>query len=503
MSQATGNIRRLLIVGGGAAGWMAAAYLNRLLRSLGCTVTLVESVKLGTSGVGEASDPALVRFVRRLMIDEAELMQQCSATYQLGSKFVNWMQDGHTHWQPFGLCGGAINDMDLFHFWLKSSRAGRGEGPYWSYSLQALLAEQDKAPRPARGPSPILERGEYGYHFDPAGFSDYLRELATSEGVNHLFDDVRQVVVDAAGSIERLDTKSGRALSADLYLDCTDEGLLIEQGLGDSWISWSPWLLCDRIVTLPLPRDPQMPPYVLTTALAAGWMRHVPLSHRVACSYCYASAHLQDAAAIRELLVHGNAGKACAAEPRFQKLRVGRRRNFWLRNCLVLGPACGSVEPTAPTEMFLIQRMLELLVELFPDQALSETLMRKYNEKAAALHEGVRDFALLHYVLGRREDHGFWSASREVPVPESLQALIALHDEHGGIEPDLVFPEPSYHHLFAAAGRLPRRPRLAADSLDFAKVCEILDKMKAQNAEWVERLPFHRALVERLHRPPV
>src|SRR5262249_6838248 len=159
---------------------------------------------------------------------------------------------------------------------------------------------------------------------DPSAFADHLRELATAEGVNHLFDDVQQVAVDSAGQIERIETKSGRVLSADLYLDCTAEGLLIEHGLGDPWVSWSQLLPCDRSVLLPLPRDPQMHPYVRSTALSAGWMQHVPLSHRVACSYYYSSAHLQDDAATRELLTRASSERVSGAEPRYAKLRPGR-----------------------------------------------------------------------------------------------------------------------------------------------------------------------------------
>jgi tryptophan 7-halogenase len=495
------NLKRVLIVGGGVPGWIAAAQLNRVLRPLGVTVTLMESVKLGTSGVGEASDPALVRFVREMHIDEAVLMQQCSATFQLGARFTDWFGAGRSSWHPFGLCGGMINNTDLFHFWLKSVRSGRSE-TYSSYSLQALCAEHGKSPRPARGPSPILERGEYAYHLDTSAFADFMRELATAEGVNHLFDDVRAVIRGEHG-VERIETKSGRSLTADLYLDCTPEGLVIETGLGDPWQSWTSMLLCDRAVLQPLPRDPELPPYTRITALSAGAMRQVPLSHRVACIYTYSSGHLQDDAAIRELLARGNAGKASTAEPRYLKLRQGRRQSFWVGNCVALGSSGCEVDPVGASDLLLLQRAVALLVELFPDQTLKEPLRSTYNRRLGAICDTVRDFAALHYHLSNK-DTPFWRDSKEAPLPDSVQTLLGLHDEHGGVDaPAPVFLESAYHHVFNAADRMPRRVTVAADCLEFDKVSEIMAKMRAQNDEWLAKLPSHRELMELLHKPRV
>jgi tryptophan halogenase len=504
MEKTNTNIQRILICGGGTAAWMAAARLNRLLRDTGCTITLIESVKLDTSAVGEPSDPALVKSLRDLKIDEARFMQEASATFQLGTRFTNWVRDDHEYWHPFGLCGGLINNIDLFHFWLKSVQTGKQESTYSSYSLQALLAEVDKAPRPFRGASPIVERGEYAFHLDTSAFADVLRELATSEGVNQIFDDVRNVVVGASGSIDRVETRSGRALSADLYIDCSGEGVLIEQGLGDPWLSWSSLLPCDRAVVLPLPRDPELHPYVRSTALSAGWMRHVPLCHRVACTYYYSSAHIQGDAALRELLARAMPKKASAAEPRPMKLRVGRRQHFWLKNCVALGPAAGLIEPVEPVDMLFIQKSLDVLVQFFPDQSMSAALSQAYNQRLAMGYDAVRDFVLLHYLLNGRAE-AFWRESRSVAVPEALQTLIALHDEHGVVPSELtgMIPEPSYHHIFAGGNRLPRRPSTAADALQFDKVCEIMQQMRAQNVDWVAKLPLHRELMAALHRPLV
>jgi tryptophan halogenase len=503
MTSANDNVKNILIVGGGAAGWMAAAYLNRMLRGAGCAVTLVESVKLETSGVGEATLPSLVRFLRGLRIDETKLMQQCSATYRLGTRFVGWVRDGHEFWHPHGLAGGTINDIDLFHYWLKGLRAGGPEGDYASYCLNALLAARDQAPRPVGGPSPVIETGAYGYHLDPATFADFFRELAVSEEVDHLFDDVRRVVTDGAGRVLHVETTSGRELTADLFIDCTAGGALIEQGLGDPWVDWSSVLLCDRAVVLPLPRDPRVPPYTCVTALSAGWMWQVPLSDRVGCGYAYAGARSADDAALRELVARASPHRAAAGEPRFLRLRAGRRQQFWRNNCVALGSAAACLEPLEATDTFLVQKSLELLFAYFPDKTFNGALRRSYNQRLAGLCDKVRDFVLLHYLLNDRAEGPFWRDSRGVAVPESLQAVIDLHAENGLVELGSVFPEASYHHLFAAAGRLPRRPLTAAGAADFTRVVEILHRIRAQNDEWLARLPSHRELMEVIHRPLV
>ncbi|HEY1380412.1 MAG TPA: tryptophan halogenase family protein [Gemmataceae bacterium] len=503
MAESDHRIKTVLIVGGGVAGWMAAAYLNRLLQGTDCSVTVVESVKLETSAVGMATLPSLVRFLRGLRVDEIKWMQQCSGTYKLGTRFVDWMHAGREFWHPHGLAGGTINDIDLFHFWLKSLRAGRPEMPYWSYSLQALLAERDLGPRPLRGPSPIIEAGAYGYHLDPATLADAFRELAVSEEVNHLFDDVSGVALDGAGRITHVETKAGRRLAADLFIDCTDGGELIERRLGDPWVDWSTALPCDRAVILPLPRDPRMPPYTRVTALSAGWMWHIPLSHRVACGYAYASACLPEDAALRELVSHATAQKAATGQPRWLKLRAGRRQQFWRTNCVALGPAAVAVGSLAGTDTFLVEKTLELLVACFPDDTLSPALQQLYNRRIAALCEKVRDFVLLHYLLSDRADGPFWRDSRAAPVPESLRTVIELHAENGLVEPGAVFSEGSYHCLFAAADRLPRRPLAAADAADFTRVADILQLIRNQNEEWLTKLASHAELIATIHRPLV
>jgi tryptophan halogenase len=493
-------LKQILIVGGGTAGWLAAAYLNRLLRP-GCQVTLVESVLGGTAGVAEASTPRLAKLVRELRLDETTFLRRCYATYQVGFRFDSWHHDRSDAWHPFGLSG-AINGIDLFHYWLRAARAERDAGAYSDFSVQALLGQLNKAPRPINGPSPVIDSGAYAYHYEPYSFADLLKEVATTEGVRHHFDDVLDVVLDGRGWIEQLVTAGRRSLSADLYLDCSGpDGRLIGQALGDAWLSWSHHLLCDRIVALPLPREERMPPYTRATALSAGWMAQVPLSHRTGCSYVYSSAHTSEEAAVRELVARGSPNRACPAEPRHTTLRAGRRQNAWVRNCIALGPAAGVIEPLEPGGLLLTQLALEHLVEHLPDKAINESLATHFNRTVAEAYDQARDFVLLHYVLSGR-DEPFWRDARAVAVPNALSAGLDLYRESGIVSKDLgrLFPEPSFHHVLSGSDCVPRRPLPTAELADLERVWEVMTGIKARNSAWAATLPSHAELMTQVHK---
>src|SRR5258708_728410 len=327
-------LRRVVIVGGGTAGWMAAAYLNRYLARLNAKVVLVESPTLGTIGVGEATIPSLVHFIRLMNLDENEFMRRCSATYKLAIRFDDWSGPGTPYGHPFGVCA-RLDGFDLFHFWLKRRLDADEALAYADYSVQVQLCGEEKAPRPFNGATPITNAGAYADHLDASAFCEYLKEIPPSEGVQHLFGDVQDVVLDQHGDIASLDIGGGRALPRHLFIDATGfRGRLIEQALADPWIDWSKYMLCDRAVALPLPRSDSFPPYTLSTALPAGWRWQIPLSSRTGSGYVYSSAHLSADAATQELIARSGLRRARSADPRQLSIRVGRRQNFWRRNCV-------------------------------------------------------------------------------------------------------------------------------------------------------------------------
>jgi tryptophan halogenase len=499
----SGGLGRVVIVGGGTAGWMAAIYLNRFLRGLSCQVVLVESPNIGTIGVGEATIPTLVQFVRSLGLDESELMRRCSATYKLGIKFVGWTGGHELYWHSFGLVGGRqLNGLDLFHFWLKRRIEAGSPVAYADYSLQTLLGEQEKSPRPHRGPSRIIDAGGYAYHLDAAALAEYLREIATGEGVRHLYGDVQQVALDQRGHIASIGIGGDRSLTADLFVDATGfAGRLIEQAMGVPWIDWSEFMLCDRAVTMPLPRGENYPPYTLSKAMSAGWMWKIPLSSRVGNGYVFSSAHISTEDATAALIAQAGLRRERAADPRVLRMRVGRRAKFWVGNCVSVGLSSGFVEPLESTGIHIIQKAVMLLVQYLPDRSINDALRRAYNAQMAELYDEVRDFIMLHYVLAQR-DEPFWRDARALSLPDSLQQKMALYDETGRIETPSrqLFPETSWFFIFTGNRRFPRRTITEAQIANPGAVRQLLDRIRAENREFAARMPDHKAYLADLHR---
>lgn len=495
------GLGRILIVGGGTAGWMAALYLNRLMRRMRGKVVVVESPAIGTIGVGEATIPTLVHLIRLLNLDEKELMRRCSASYKLGIKFEDWIKPGTSYWHPFGYSA-HINGIDLFHFWLKRRFEAGSNLAYTDYSPQALLAEAMKAPWPYGGTSVIHDKGGYAYHLDASALGDYLRELSTAEGVEHLFGTVQDVAFDERGNIANVDIGGGRTIAADLFVDATGfHGRLIEQALGDPWIDWTKYMLCDRAVAMPTPRDEQFPPYTLSKAQSSGWIWRITLSNRTGNGYVYSSAHLSAEAAAEALIAQSDLRKPRAADPRFLNIRVGRRTNFWVRNCVAIGLASGFIEPLESTGIHLIQKAVRLLVDYFPDRDFGDPLRDAYNAAMAAVYDEIRDFIILHYILTRR-DEPFWQDARNVPLPDTLRETLAVYDETGRIKnPRLqLFLEASYYFILAGSGRLPRRPVLEADLLPAGETWHLLDGIRAQARQLAAKMPSHSAYLAELHR---
>jgi tryptophan 7-halogenase len=495
------GLRRVAIVGGGTAGWMAALYLNRILRRVKGKVVLVESPAIGTIGVGEATIPTLAHFVRLLGLDEKELMRRCSATYKLAIKFEDWIGPGINYWHPFGFAP-RINRIDLFYYWVKRRLEGGSKLAYSDYSAQALLAAADKSPWPYGGSSPIFEAGGYAYHLDASALGDYLRELSTAEGVEHLFGTVRDVALDEQGNIASLDIGGDRMVAADLFVDATGfRGRLIEQALGDRWIDWSQYMLCDRAVAMPIQRDERFPPYTLSKAMPAGWIWRVALSSRTGSGYVYSSAHLSADAAADALIRQSGLPRLKGADPRFIDIRIGRRANFWVRNCIAVGLSSGFVEPLESTGIHLIQKAVRLLADYLPDLTFNDALRRAYNHAMGAVYDEVRDFVMLHYILCRREEP-FWQAARNVPLPDTLAELLAVYNETGRIgSPRLqLFADTSYFYILAGNGRLPRRLVVEAAAAPAAESWHVMDGIREKSRQFAMQMPSHAAYVNELHR---
>src|SRR5882757_9863454 len=325
-----GRLSKVVIVGGGTAGWMAAAAFSKILGPNGVSIELVESEEIGTVGVGEATIPQLLHFNALLELDENEFVRATQGTYKLGIEFVDWRRIGHRYIHPFGSYGIAMLGVDFQHFWLKGRHLGE-MAPLDEYSLSAVAARQGRflRPLPDQTRSP-LSKISYAFQFDASLYARFLRRLAEARVVMRTEGRISDVHLHGErGLIEAVSLNDGRRIEGDLFIDCSGfRGLLIEQTLGSGYEDWTSWLPCDRAVAVPCARIADPTPYTRATARPAGWQWRIPLQHRTGNGYVFSSHHVSEDEATATLLA--NLDGQALAEPRVLRFTAGHRRRPWI-----------------------------------------------------------------------------------------------------------------------------------------------------------------------------
>jgi tryptophan halogenase len=493
------RIRSIAIVGGGTAGWMTAASLSRFLKNLNCSITLIESEQIGTIGVGEATIPPIMDFVRALGIDENELIRKTMASFKLGIEFKDWTRIGHSYIHPFGQTGFEMQGVPFSAYWLKALQQGRA-AKLEEYSLQAQAARLGRFMRPIRGAAKTAFEGiTYALHLDAGLFARYLRAYAEARGVLRIEGKLQQVSLRPEdGFISALTLESGARIEADLYIDCTGfRGLLIEEALHSGYQHWNNWLPCDRAVAVPCERCGPMSSHTLATARAGGWQWRIPLQHRVGNGYVYCSDVISDAQAHDELLANIE-GKALA-NPLQLRFSTGRRNLFWNRNCVAIGLSSGFLEPLESTSIHLIQRGIAMLLQLFPDRNFRSPDIERYNRTFVYEYERIRDFLLLHYRMTERDDSELWRHCRSVTLPDSLKQRLDFFRSYGRIvREDLeLFPVQSWLYVFIGQNVLPSGYDPMADILDTQQVQNNLDDIRAVIRRSAEAMPLHQDFINK------
>lgn len=485
------RIRSLAIIGGGTAGWMAAAALSKSLQGMGVQIRLIESAQIEPIGVGEATIPPIMDFIRQLGIDEGELVREIKATYKLGIGYREWTRAGHFYFHPFGPASPGIGNIPFQAYWLKMFLEGKAER-LEEYSIQTIAALRGRFARPVHAPNTPLNKISYALHFDAGRFAHYLRGYAQARGVQRTEGHVRHVSVRGGdGFIESVGLETGESVSADLFLDCSGlQGLLIEGALRTGYEDWSRWLPCDRAVVVHSERAAPPNPYTLVTARDAGWQWQIPLQHRDGNGYIYSSEFSGDDAA-RALLLRNLSGGALS-EPVALRFRPGRRRAAWNRNVVALGMAAGFLEPLEATSIHLIQRGIAMLLKFFPDRDFAAADIDRYNRTLESEFARVRDFLLMHYSQTERAGP-FWQYCREIPLIDSVREKIDLFRSHGRIlrEESDLFPVASWLAVMVGQNIIPRRYDPLVDGLDSQRIQTRLEELRSAVRDCVETMPSH------------
>jgi tryptophan 7-halogenase len=485
-------IRRLLIVGGGTAGWMMAAAAARFLADGQRSITLVESDAIGTVGVGEATIPPILGFNRLLGIDEAEFLRATGGSFKLGIEFVGWGTERGRYFHPFGTLGRSFEGLSFHQIWLKL-REKAGVGDIADYSIAALAAAQGRFAPPVSDPRSPLSGLAYAYHFDAGRYAAFLRARAEAGGVTRVEGRIAAVEHDLIdGSVASVRLEDGRELAADLFVDCSGfRSLLLGEALSVPWEDWSHWLPCDRALAVPTARVDPLPPFTRSTARAAGWQWRIPLQHRTGNGYVYSSGFTDDCEAERLLLAHLDGAPLDA--PRLLRFATGRRARQWEKNVVALGLAGGFLEPLESTSIHLIQEGIPKLMALFPGRPIAAVERDTYNRMMDAAYVGVRDFIILHYHLTQRRDSAFWRHVGSMDIPDTLQAKITLFREKGRLfrYDDELFSIPSWLAVMLGQGVMPEGYDPVVDALaEDRLLTAVLDTRRA-NLAAARAMPDH------------
>jgi len=487
---ASNRIHRIVIAGGGTAGWMVAAGLSRTLGKA-LDIKLVESDEIGTVGVGEATIPTLVTFHRLLDINEQEFMAATQATFKLGIGFENWRDVNQNYIHSFGTTGKDHWTAGFQHFWLKGRQRNLA-GDYGDYCVELKAALEYKFAHLPRGGM------NYAFHIDAGLYAKFLRKFSEAYGVKRIEGKITNVLThDDSGFIKAIRLDSGAEIEGDLFIDCTGfRALLIGQTLHEPYEDWSHWLPCDTAVAVQTESLGEAVPLTRSIARESGWQWRIPLQHRVGNGMVYCSRYISDEQAKQTLLA--NIEGKTRTEPRVIKFKPGQRRRTWVKNCVAVGLASGFIEPLESTSIHLIGRSIIRLLQMFPGTSINPTDIEEFNRQTVAELEHIRDFIVLHYHVTNRQDTPFWNACRTMEIPASLQHRIELFRETGRVFrfQNELFAENSWIQVMLGQGIVPKQYHQVADLMGDAELARFLDQIKSQVDNTVLQLPKHQSYVE-------
>jgi tryptophan halogenase len=492
------RIRKIVILGGGTAGWMTAAALAKVNSPPQFTLTLLESDEIGTIGVGEATIPTIHWFNRLIDLNEAELLRETRATYKLGIEFVGWNGEGSRYFHPFGRYGGPHDASMFYHRWIRAKLAGATQG-HPAYSLTTQAAWAGKFAPPGNDPNSILATLGYAYHFDASLYAAYLRRRCEARGVRRIEGKVARVAQHPeSGFITSLTTHRDEVLEGDLFIDCSGlRALLIGGALHSGFDDWSHWLPCDRALAVPTERVQDPIPHTRSTAHAAGWQWRIPLQHRTGNGMVYSSQFWSDEQAAGTLRSHLD-GPALA-EPRPIRFLAGRRRKAWEKNVVAIGLSSGFLEPLESTSIHLIQSGIAKLLSLFPTRDCYPETAAQFNRVFAADVESVRDFLVLHYHRSAGRSEPLWEYCQHMPLPDGVTEKMAHFTRTGRIvlATDELFKEASWFDVMMGQGLEPTDYNPLVDSISAEENRAHLARIEQQVATALGSMTRHEDYIRK------
>lgn len=490
-------MNKIVIVGGGTAGWVMASCLARVLNANEYKIVLVESPNIATIGVGEATIPSFVDFLYFLGIPEKEFLSATQATFKLGIKFSDWKYKGHEYWHQFGGVGMNIDTKPFYQHWLKLKLNGDSSS-FTDYSPAVAMAKSGKFYIPSIDNKTVMSNSEYAYHFNAAEVAKFLTQYSIKRSVQHIQDNVIDVHKRDDGSINAISLENSGLLEGDFFIDCSGQrALLIGNAMQIGYEDWSHYLPVDRAVTVFSELPEHIPPYTHSIARPHGWQWCIPLQSRVGNGYVYSSESLSDEDA-KHFLVN-NIEKKAINDPRTVRFKTGKRKTFWYKNCLAIGLSSGFLEPLESTSIHLAMKGALNFLELFPSCSSIEENAKEYNRLMDIEYQCIRDFIIIHYSLSNRKDTVFWRKMTELALPISLQSQLALYSSQGRLKRnDLdLFSANSWFAVLAGMEVYPQEYDPLIDLSDFSKVKSITTSYSKSIFSILEKLPTHSEYIQK------
>lgn len=492
------HIKRVVIVGGGTAGWMTAAALSKALPLDVYELVLIESDSISTVGVGEATIPAIVRFNSKLGINESEFLRRTSGTFKLGIEFQNWGDIGESYMHPFGWYGGNLGPLPFHNYWLKYHQMGFSD-TIEEYSITAQLASRQKFMRPTKTPNSPLSQITYAYHFDAGSYATLLREFSENNGVQRIEGVIGDVVLDEhSGYITAVKVDNECVIRGDLFIDCTGfRSLLIGDALQVPYDDWSDLLPCNKAVTVQTGNVSDPRPYTQSIAHPVGWQWRIPLQHRTGNGYVYCDKYISDEEATEVLL--DNVEGEPLSEVRQISFQTGRREKAWHKNCVAIGLSSGFIEPLESTSIYLIESHIAKLIDLFPYKEIGSLEVDKFNLLLEEEIFNIRDFIALHYHVTNRRDTPFWNYCRAMGIPGSLKEKLSLYQSSGRIFKDRndLFDEVSWFAVMHGQGLVASNLHPIADSCSVDVMHEGFNSLKYVIQKSAELAPIHQEFINK------
>lgn len=486
----TPKIHKVVVAGGGTAGWMAAAALSKLLGKT-LDITLIESDEIGTVGVGEATIPTLITLHELLQIKEQDFVSAVQGTFKLGISFENWRDVGEDYIHSFGYTGKDCWAAGFQHFWLKGHKMGISE-EYGEYCTEWAAAKDNRF---AVLPNSALN---YAYHFDASLYAKFLRGIAEDNGAVRQEGKIKAVEQHPeTGFITGVTLESGQLIEGDFFVDCTGfRGLLIEQTLHTGYDDWSHWLPADSAVAVQTESVAPPIPYTRSIAHEAGWQWRIPLQHRVGNGMVFCSKFWSDDEATSKLL--GNVEGPTVTDPRVIKFTTGSRRKHWNKNVVAMGLASGFMEPLESTSIHLAQRAIIRLMQMFPYDGVRQPDVEEFNNQMKFEIENIRDFIVLHYHVTNRRDTAFWRHCSSMPIPNSLQHRIELFKQAGRVfkVPTELFGENSWTQVMLGQGLMPEQYHPIVNMMSDDELKVFLSGIHGSVGNLVRQLPSHQRFID-------